>query len=157
MSTPKLGSTLEETVVIAMARAFFVCAWADNEEENGRNYPGQDLMDVVPETPDKALRFAYKFLGRIEQANDSSIYALVEQAAVADGYQQDDIVQFTRENRLDTYKNATLRAIEATGGKFVSDFGHYLAMQGLGQGVSWFDDHGRFEIEVPLVEFHLDD
>lgn len=155
MSIPQLGSTLEETVVIAMARAFFVSAWADEQEENGRNYPGQDLMDVAPETPEYALRFAYKFLGMIEQANDNNIYSLVEQAAAADGYQKDDILQFTRENRLDTYKNATLRAIEATQGKFVSDFGHYLAMQGLGHGVSWFDDHGRFEIEIPLVEFHL--
>lgn len=154
MSKFKIGSSLEETVALAMARAFFVSAWADNEEENGRNYPGKDLMEVAPETPEFVVRFAYKFLGRIEQANDTNIYALVEQAAVADRYPKDDILQFTRENRLASYQNATTRAISATNGKYVSDFGHYLAMEGLGHGVSWFDDHGRFEIEIPLVEFH---
>lgn len=29
-------------------------------------------------------------------------------------------------------------------------FGHYLAMTGLGEGVSWFDDHKKFPLETPL-------
>jgi hypothetical protein len=37
--------------------------------------------------------------------------------------------------------------------KYVSDFGHYLAMQSLGHGVGWFDDHEHFELKLPLIEF----
>ena len=32
-------------------------------------------------------------------------------------------------------------------------FGHYLAMEAMGHGVSWWDTHARFKIEVPDVEF----
>lgn len=31
----------------------------------------------------------------------------------------------------------------------------YLAMQGMGQGVRWFDNHAKFDIKVPYVEVYL--
>jgi hypothetical protein len=35
-------------------------------------------------------------------------------------------------------------------------FGHYMAMQALGEGVSWFDDHPEFEVRFPRFECHYD-
>lgn len=40
-------------------------------------------------------------------------------------------------------------------GEYAREFGHYLAMQALGHGVSWFDDHARFDLTVPHSEFYL--
>ena len=37
-----------------------------------------------------------------------------------------------------------------------SDFGYALAMQSLGHGVSWFDDHPdipRFTLQLPHIDF----
>jgi hypothetical protein len=39
--------------------------------------------------------------------------------------------------------------------EYARDFGHYLAMMSLGHGVSWFDNHARFDLKVPLTEFYL--
>lgn len=36
------------------------------------------------------------------------------------------------------------------------DFGYYLAMMALGEGVSWFDDHKTFPLIKPSFECHLD-
>lgn len=36
--------------------------------------------------------------------------------------------------------------------EYAADFGHYLAMMSLGEGVSWFDDHEMFPIELPSIE-----
>lgn len=37
------------------------------------------------------------------------------------------------------------------------DFGHYLVMMALGEGVSWFDDHAEFELKHPYIEALTDD
>ena len=33
-------------------------------------------------------------------------------------------------------------------------FGFDLGMQGMGHGVSWFDDHPQFQIHIPHVEVY---
>lgn len=35
------------------------------------------------------------------------------------------------------------------------DFGHYLAMESLGHGVSWADDHPAHDFLIPRSEFDL--
>lgn len=89
--------------------------------------PGQggDLMDVLPDLPDVARDDAKKFLAAVVDASGvRGVDELVERAASADGVDLDD------------FDEAEL-------------LGHYLMMQGLGHGVSWFDDHARFDVEIP--------
>ena len=38
---------------------------------------------------------------------------------------------------------------------YAGEFGHDLAMQAMGHGVSWFDDHHKFPLKVPHTEFYL--
>lgn len=44
----------------------------------------------------------------------------------------------------------------AAEGGSASDFGHYTAMQALGHGVAWSDDHPRHGFTIPHAEFHMD-
>ena len=132
-------SATENEIVTGMARALFVSAWADRQEDRGKTYPGQELMDVAPRTPRYVYEQALRLMGRIEQANGMGVLILAIMAAKADGYASLDDVP-------DNY---------------VSNFGHYLAMQALGHGVGWFDSHAEFtidgrELAVPHFEFYLD-
>ncbi len=113
-----------------MARALFVLEWSDREDEAGRNYPGQALEHVAPPTPREATDAAHNLAGRFEQLNGYGINSLLRQAALADG-----------------------RPDKIPPDNYAEDFGHYLAMQALGHGVGWFDDHARFPLRFPRFEF----
>ena len=130
----KTESTIE-IITSAIARAFFVSAWADREEEKGRTkgWAGQDLMKLAPKTPRVATLEAWRALGALEATNKTNIYALLAQAWKADGHSDE----------LET---------PAT---YARDFGHYLGMMMLGHGVGWFDDHAEFELETPHWEYIL--
>jgi hypothetical protein len=39
-----------------------------------------------------------------------------------------------------------------SGSTYLEELGHCLMMQVLGTGISWFDDHARFPLELPRVE-----
>jgi hypothetical protein len=119
-----------EPIINGMARALFVLEWSDREDEQGRHYPGQALEHVAPATPREAYNAAHNLAGRFEQLNGYDIRALLWQAAVADGKPHAD-----------------------PGDKYAEDFGHYLAMQALGHGVGWFDDHARFPLRFPRFTF----
>ncbi len=110
------------------ARAFWVTSWASGEEERGTSLRGE-IMDQAPETPLSAWVAAGELIGRPEAANGVPIRALADRAARAGG----------DEGSMD---------IDAR------EFGHYMAMEALGHGVSWFDDHATFDIEVPNPEYH---
>ncbi len=126
-----MRTTTEETTIAAMARTLFVTAWADREEEEGRSLGRCELMHVAPSTEPEAGAAALRLVGRYEQANGMSLICIYAQACRADDIDQND------------HENARL-------------FGHYLAAQALGIGVSWFDDHARFPLQVPSFEFYLD-
>ena len=55
--------------------------------------------------------------------------------------------------KLQAVNHATLRQIvswaESDGDIDVNDLGFYFAMQSLGHGISWFDDHAKFDVELP--------
>jgi hypothetical protein len=110
------------------ARAAFVSSWADRQEERGKTYPGRDLMDVAPSTPLSAYVWAGKLIGRLEAANNANIWMIGSRAAKADR------VAWKRFDGV--------------------EFGHYMAMEALGHGVSWFDDHKRFKVKIPHMEYH---
>lgn len=109
------------------ARAAFVSSWGDHEEERGKTYSGLDLMDVAPSTPLSAYVWAGQLIGALEAANHESIFVLGSRAAKADGEDWDSFDG--------------------------QDLGHYLAMEALGHGVSWFDDHKKFKLKFPHMEY----
>jgi hypothetical protein len=128
---------MEDTIAEAMGRALFVCAYADaieaGEIEGDKAGTGQDWMDVAPATPRRFLNDGWRLLGKFEQLNGMHIACLWAAACRADG--------------VDSAEPPS---------EHVDKFGHYLAMQALGHGVSWFDDHERFDLKCPRVESYVD-
>lgn len=121
------AADVSHQVLTGIAKAIFATAWADQQEEQGNSLSGQEIMDVMPEVPVEAKFKAKEILQDIEQANHKSINELFQDACKADGGECNP-----------------------------EEFGHYLAMQTLGHGVSWFDDHANFPLTVPHDEFHWD-
>jgi hypothetical protein len=105
-----------EEIVDAMARTFFVSAWADAMEEAGQRLQGE-LMDQAPATPPEAHEFAEKAAKRIEESNRQSLPELYE--------------------RMANFGHANDHSREPS----AFEFGYSLAMMYMGSGVSWFDDH----------------
>lgn len=142
-------STFRDAFLLGAAKAFFVTAYADFVEEGHstdneltdderkarlalpRPGAGQDWMSYAPELPPNAYALAGELWAALEAANKESVYVLAAHAAKADAGGND---------------MASVNDIDA------EDFGHYLAMQAMGHGVSWFDDHEEFEIEIPHIE-----
>ena len=124
-------SEFTEEFAEGAARALWVSAWASEMEEKGETFPGEDVMDVAPPTPLSAWVAAGELIGRLEQANGVVVEVLAARAAEADGNGYD------------------VTAIDA------SEFGHYLAMEALGHGVSWFDNHESFKIKMPSMEYNF--
>jgi hypothetical protein len=144
----KIGSesAFRDEWIEGAARAFFVTAYADHVEEGHSTdndltdderkarlalpsaSNGADWYDYAPTTPPNAYALAGELWASLEHENDASIYMLAERAATADGISDG------------------LNGIDA------EDFGRDLAMQAMGHGVSWFDDHAKFPIKIPHVE-----
>jgi hypothetical protein len=145
-------STFKDSFLLGAAKAFFVTAYADFVEEADssdndldddarearkelpRPGAGEDWMDYAPEPPPAAFALAGELWASLETANKVSVYVLAERAEQAD-----------------TEHMAKCHKCKANGFD-AEEFGHYLAMQAMGHGVSWFDDHGDFELEIPHIE-----
>jgi hypothetical protein len=128
------------TIVAAMARALFVEAWYLREtyrkEDTGRSRldripQGGNLMDYAPKTSPAARKIAKVFAAKLETTAGLPLPVLYLLAAHAPG-------RHTREPTPE-------------------DFGHDLAMEGMGHGVSWEDDHPKIPgpaFKIPYVEFY---
>jgi len=149
------GDYVDEAIVMGMERAIWVTSyadWADNQPRETepkkqrtaawrvasgrakvvhRAGPGEDWNDVAPESPASAGEAAEDLRVAIERKNGKTLSELLDDAAKADGVQP------------------TLR--------YADSFGHYLAMQAMGHGVSWFDNHKTFPLKLPHFEFHTFD
>ena len=113
-----------------IARAAFVDRWANDQEEKGRSFSGQDLMDVAPKkTSAAANRWAKTVAQRLIADNGvKDLTALYLHAVHKYGYPHDG-----------------------------ARFGHDLGMQALGHGVGWDDDvrgAPHDAIKVPRSEFY---
>jgi hypothetical protein len=148
--TDRRRDRLDIIIVTAMARALFVQAYASQQEElqaEGRRAkvakPGQDWMDVAPPTPQAALFAAHNLCGRFEELNGMEILALFAKALRAD----------RADGRPSTLDAEALRYSDTDPQtpELARLFGHYLAMEAVGHGVSWFDDHERFELKFPFA------
>lgn len=121
-------SSLRDAFLTGAARAFFVSAYVDFvEDSNRKGYPRpgprEDWMDFAPPTPLNAYVLAGELWCSIEALNHKSMHVIFQLASKADGVELD-----------------------------ANDFGHYMAMEAMGHGVSWFDDHGRFDLKVPSMD-----
>lgn len=121
----------DDDIKDGMARAIWVTSFADwveglpKAQQRELAPGGGDWNDAAGETPRSALEAGQALVELYEQANDKPIADLFRTAAQADG-------------RKPSSRLADL-------------FGHALAMQALGTGVAWTDDHKPF----PLKRIHF--
>lgn len=129
-------------IKLAMAKAFFACAYADQAEEAGQPLRGE-IMDQLPEAIDPAATHAadalvISLLSGFEFAepglNDSQKMACLYMRAV----------NLQHENPSNSDRTCTPDL-----------FGHYCAMQAMGTGVGLesFGSAVHDAIPVPYVEF----
>lgn len=135
---------INDEILNGMARALFVTAWADWAENAGYSFSGCELTEVAPKTAATARDHALLLYGAIEEINPQwgrNMPAILAAARRADGIAEDDSGP---DDRL--------------GNSYEFCFGWYLAMQALGHGVGWFDDHAKFELHFPFhTEFYPDE
>jgi len=126
---------LESEITEGIARALWVTAYADwvrnlpaaQKRELGAG-PGEDWTDVAPENPRTAYDAAAQLERLFAQANaGAAMVDLLADAMEADGK-------------------------KSAGFAYAHRFGHYMAMQALDHGVSWFDDHAQFAVNFPGFE-----
>ncbi len=127
------NSTVRDEILTGMARAFFCTAYADHveqiEEEGGdhdlpRPGPNWNWMDFLPDLPGNAWAMAGSLWSEIEILNKRpcGMFTILQEIEA----QEVDPVWAT--------------------------FGHYLAMEAMGHGVSWSDDHAPHGLKLPHVE-----
>jgi len=126
-----LSGNYERQIVDAMARAMFVTTWADRMEERGRGreLAGQKLMDIAPKTSRDALAAAKNLAARFAEANEGA-------------------------SMNDLYARALNVAGKHEGDTSPHSFGHYMAMEAMGHGVSWTDSHPKFKVNIPYFEYY---
>jgi hypothetical protein len=118
-----------QKLVESAARLAWADWWANQQEERGRRFaPRTDLYDAAPPTPEYAKVWAGMMVGHVEAANHLNIYSIGFLAHKADTGDDD--------GNVDPEK-----------------FGVALAFMALGHGVSWFDDHAKFPLKMPHLEF----
>jgi hypothetical protein len=154
MTKRKYDSSIHDAPVRGMANMLWWLAWADAAEERGVNLSGKSVERMAPPTPAKAFMLAERYLGMIEQANNTSWEVCFFKAWVADHLrdreQNKDVADFV--------PGQMEPSGEDYGGEFAEEFGQFLAYMLIGSGQDWFDDHAEFtlnggrEFEVP----HLD-
>lgn len=140
MSADKVYSDSEfrDAFLFGAAKAYFVSAYADFvEDQTVDQERPQDAYDYLAyrggggdwhkldlTIPPNAYALAGELWnGLMLNAGPGGIYKLSALAKTHDGCEPD-----------------------------AEEFGHYFAMESIGHGVSWFDDHAVFPIEVPSIE-----
>ncbi len=122
-------------IIDSAARAFFVQAWASWCDEHPKAQPraggGQDWMEHSPPTPPFARKLGVSLIDAIERKNGSDIETIYKRVAAMPGKH---------------YREPT-----------PDQFGHYLAMEVLGHGVGWSDDHPDHGLKLPRAECYVCD
>lgn len=141
--------TYRDTILEGMARTLWLYAYADYIEEIGdksadeqelpRALAGQDWDDVAPETPKAAMKAAKELVKLYEASKGTG-----------------DIVElYGLAQTVDMEEDFEFELSQGKIGRTVGDrwkiadaglFGSMLASMALGHGVSWFDDHKKFEL-----------
>lgn len=155
MKSLLIPRSIEERIIQAMARALWASKYADaydnGELPEGSDHAGagEDWIDHCGETPVRAYMAAAVFAEDLltaarDQAKPKHIACLWQVFGRAIGA-DDDKDSSELYNELDDVQNQTLQ----------DEFGHLTAMQSMGHGVGWADDHERLPFEVPRTLEHL--
>lgn len=128
-------------VILGAANAIWWTSWADAMEEAGRGaaLSGHNVASIAPPTPLRAKALGEALMAKIDRATSDS-------AGAGGGERHYVLAEWERLVRED-----------GVGNSHIDDFGYYLAMEALGCGVGWADDHAPHELEVPHIEVYLDD
>jgi len=111
------------------ADALHLTAWANwAEEEGGPGLQPGPIENQAPPTSRKAKRSGKAFIRRLEQNNRATINQMYWAALQIPGKR---------------YRKPTPEL-----------FGHYLAMEAMGHGVAWSDDHPDPKFDIPSWEYY---
>jgi len=131
-----------------MARALFLDVFASSYEEMDpatreahglpRSASGLDYDDFAPATPAWAYAAADLLYEKFEELNDKPMAAILGEAEAADRAPMAGLAGWPR--------------YEIGSDAYLDMFGHCLAMQAMGHGVSWFDDHAKFPLKFPRID-----
>lgn len=128
----------EQAMVYGFLEAYWLGAWAAGMEEAGRSdeVPRDILLDNIDPAPRTAQRAAALFATALELANGVRLQALMGRAASAEA------------RRLQAGGRNPYAMFTAN----PQTLGYDLAMQAMGHGVSWADNHACFEVFLPSTE-----
>jgi hypothetical protein len=122
---------MRDEIVEGMRKLLWALSWADHADEAGCcNLSGCNVYDYLPDTPPAAQRHAERIAGAYEALNGCDLADLFERAVAADKAKR----SIGRNHRHATAER----------------FGECLAYMAVGAGVSWFDDHEEFPLQVPF-------
>lgn len=131
------ADSADAEVIDGMARALFVTAWADQQEQDGASFSGMDIEKEAPKTSRAAMSHATKLAKQFSAMNNGMSVGELFTRAEEDGF-------YTRPT------SDNLRSQESL-------FGWYLAMRAMGHGVSWDDNapsNATLKIKHPHTEFY---
>lgn len=128
------GST--DPIIHGMAEILWGSAWADHVEETRCcNLSGCEITSIMPPIGESAHRIAEYVRGRIEERNGCGVWSLCRQARIADAVKAGE---------------GPIDPTESPPDDYAQRFGNCLMWMAMGAGVSWFDDHAKFPLKVPL-------
>lgn len=133
MSSSENMSQEHDRIITGMATILWGHAWASAAEALGQSLAGQRIEEIMPPIPKDAWVQAIRLAGQYEGVNACEMSNLYYRAMMADGREGFGTWAFYEQEQR---------------------FGECLAWMALGAGVSWFDDHKHFEIEVPRLIEH---
>ncbi len=127
-----MSASVKNAFIKYAARVVYVSSWGDWMEENGRGaeLSGREMMEMAPKrTPLSATRWARRLVATMEKMNGLSLSTMWEHAKAGGSF----------------------------GGKVptIEDFAFCTAMEALGHGVGWGDDHPEHGFFIPSAEFYL--
>lgn len=113
---------MRTAIVEGIATILWCSAWAQHvDEHHCCRLSGCRIEDHAPEAPDQAYAHARAVVASVEAANGMSVSALYRLACDVHG----------------------------PGAASATRFGECMAYAAMGDGVSWFDDHAGFDLEIP--------
>jgi hypothetical protein len=132
---PSDDAGIRDTIRDAFGRAAFLCEWADAAEEAGENLSGCEIDDIAPaDTPQEYLQWADTSIAAIEKHISMSMWEAFRRATLVPA--------------IKTWEQTT----DPLDDDDAATFGHYVAMEFMGHGVSWSDSHPDLPFSLPHRE-----
>lgn len=160
MTYESVKQAFEDEIVSSMARTLWIMAfsaWAEEVDWPGRASNGEDWDEVAPPTPAAADKAAAALVSAIAASE-----GITGSTPMAELFAYAMHIDRRREYEFDLDYNNTGALHGGTDRDLAHDFGAALAMEALGTGVAWADDHEitygdlGFEPTMPRTEVIYD-